>query len=92
MLINKVNVVKSPNLPKLPVARALWKPMPDLKTAATAWIYAGGAHHTVFSQRVKVDQLQSFAAIAGIECIVIDENTNIAQFKKELRLNDIYYK
>ncbi|MGB8980520.1 MAG: L-arabinose isomerase [Anaerolineales bacterium] len=78
-------------LPRLPVARALWVPRPDLKTAAAAWIYAGGAHHTSFSYAVTADHLRDFAEMAGIEFLLIDEKTCIEDFKKELRWNDLYY-
>jgi L-arabinose isomerase len=78
-------------LPKLPVARALWVPRPNLKTAAAAWIYAGGAHHTSFSYAVTADHLRDFAEMAGIEFLAIDENTCLEDFKKELRWNDLYY-
>lgn len=78
-------------LPKLPVARALWVPRPNLKVAAAAWIHAGGAHHTSFSYAVTADHLRDFAEMAGIEFLLIDENTRIEDFKKELRWNDLYY-
>lgn len=78
-------------LPKLPVARALWVPRPSLKVAAAAWIYAGGAHHTSFSYAVTADHLRDFAEMAGMEFLLIDENTRIEEFKKELRWNDLYY-
>ena len=61
----------------------VWKPLPGLQTAATAWIYAGGAHHTVYSQAVNTAMLEDFAEIAGIEPIVIDRDTRLRQFKKE---------
>ncbi len=92
LLVNKVDVVPTEaNLPKLPVARALWLPRPDLKTAAAAWIYAGGAHHTSFSYSVTAENLRDFAEMAGIEFLLIDENTSLEEFKKELRWNDLYY-
>ena len=78
-------------LPKLPVARALWKPRPDLKTAAAAWIYAGGAHHTSFSYSITAEHLQDFADMAGIEFLLINENTCIPDFRDKLRWNDLYY-
>ncbi|RPJ19017.1 MAG: L-arabinose isomerase [Chloroflexi bacterium] len=78
-------------LPKLPVARALWLPRPNLKTAAAAWIYAGGAHHTGFSYSVTADHLRDFADMAGIEFLLINEDTRLEEFKKELRWNDLYY-
>jgi L-arabinose isomerase len=92
LLVNRVDVVPNPApLPKLPVARALWSPRPDLKTAAAAWIYAGGAHHTSFSYAVTPEHLGDFAEMAGIEYLLIDEHTRLADFKKELRWNDLYY-
>jgi len=92
LLANVVDVVPVEKpLPKLPVARALWEPRPNLKTAAAAWIYAGGAHHTSFSYAVTGQQLSDFAGMAGIEYLQIDENTRIDEFRKEIRWNDVYY-
>ena len=92
LLVSQVDVVTNEApLPKLPVARALWLPRPNLKTAAAAWIYAGGAHHTGFSYSVTPEHLQDFAEMAGIEYLLIDENTRLDEFKKELRWNDLYY-
>ena len=92
LLVNQVDVVPTDApLPKLPVARALWLPRPNLKTAAAAWIYAGGAHHTSFSYSVTPEHLMDFAEMAGIEYLLIDENTHLDEFKKELRWNDLYY-
>jgi L-arabinose isomerase len=91
LLINKVEVVDTPDLPKLPVARVLWAPKPDLKIAAGAWILAGGAHHTSFTQALHLNHMLDLAEMTGIECLVIDENTNISDFKKEIRLNEVYY-
>ena len=78
-------------LPNLPVARALWIPRPSLKVAAAAWIYAGGAHHTSFSYSVTADHLRDFTEVAGIEFLLIDENTCVDEFKEKLRWNDLYY-
>ena len=92
MIVNEVDAIApSKPLPRLPVARALWKPKPDFETAVTAWILAGGAHHTVFSQSVTTECLEDYAEIAGVECLVINEKTTIADFKKELRWNDMYF-
>jgi len=92
MIVNKVEVVPPIEpLPKLPVARVLWQPQPELKIAAAAWIYAGGAHHTSFSQAISAEHLEDFANIAGIEFLLIDEHTQLPEFKKELRWNDAYY-
>jgi L-arabinose isomerase len=92
MIVSQVNIVppEAP-LPKLPVARALWNPEPDLKTAATAWISAGGAHHTALSPALTVEHLENFSNMAGMECLVINERTQLADFSKELRWNDLYY-
>jgi L-arabinose isomerase len=78
-------------LPKLPVARALWTPRPDFKTAAAAWIYAGGAHHTGFSMALTAEHLGDFAEMAGMEFLLIDRGTRLDEFRKELRWNDLYY-
>jgi L-arabinose isomerase len=84
LVVNLVDVVPTEEaLPKLPVARALWLPRPNLKTAAAAWIYAGGAHHTGFSYSVTADHLRDFAEMAGIEFLLIDENTRLQDIKKE---------
>lgn len=93
LLVNTVEAVAPKHdLPKLPVARVLWKPMPDMKTGCAAWIYAGGAHHTCYSQNLTSEHLQDFAEIAGIECVLIDEKTELRQFKNELRWNEMYYR
>jgi L-arabinose isomerase len=92
MVVNAVDVV-APDapLPKLPVARALWVPRPDLRVAAAAWIHAGGAHHAVFSRALSAQHLEAFAGMAGIEFLLIDEKTDLSQFRKELRWNAAYY-
>jgi L-arabinose isomerase len=92
MVVNLVDAVPTDEpLPKLPVARALWIPQPDLKTAAAAWIYAGGAHHTGFSFDLTAEHLEDFAEMAGMEFLLIDKGTTVSSFKKELRWNDLYY-
>ena len=80
MLVNEVEVVPSPHpLPKLPVARALWRPAPDFATAAEAWLAAGGPHHTVLSSALDVETIADFAEIAGVELLVIDADTSDAR-------------
>jgi L-arabinose isomerase len=92
LLVNEVSVIKPEKpMPKLPVARAFWIPQPDLPTAAAAWIYAGGAHHTGFSQAVTTEMLEDFSEIAGIELVVIDDATEIRTLKQQLRSNEVYY-
>lgn len=93
LLINTVTGIEpEEDLPRLPVARMMWQPDPDLPTAATGWILAGGAHHTCYSQNVSVEQMEDFAEIAGIECLVIDRNTSISRLKQDLRNNEVYYR
>lgn len=79
------------DLPKLPVARVLWEVLPNLATGAAGWIQAGGAHHTVFSYTSTIEQVEMLAEIAGIECVVIDRETDLRRLKKELRWNAAAY-
>ena len=93
ILVNEVEAVTvEESLPKLPVARALWKPAPDMKTGCAAWIYAGGAHHTVYSQNLTTEHIEAFAEMVGVELVVIDKDTKLRQFKNELRWSEAYYK
>jgi len=93
MIVNEVQGIEAKKaMPKLPVARVLWKPQPSLQIGAEAWILAGGAHHTVYSFAVTTEQMLDFAEIAGIECVVIDRNTTPAQFRNELRWSQASWK
>ncbi|MCB0544601.1 MAG: L-arabinose isomerase [Saprospiraceae bacterium] len=93
LLVNTVEAVEPEQaLPKLPVARVLWKPQPDLQTAAAAWIHAGGAHHTCYSQSLRPEFMEDFSEIANIEYVLIDENTSIHRLRQELRWNSVYYR
>lgn len=93
LIINEVEAIQPKNdMPKLPVARVLWKPEPSLKTATEAWIYAGGAHHTVFSYNVTAEQLVDWAEMAGIEYVLINKDTNILNLRNELKWNEIAWK
>ena len=92
MIVNEVDVVGADApLPKLPVARVVWVPKPDLKTGAAAWILAGGAHHTGFSMALASEHMEDFAEMADIECLLIDAGTTIRELKKEIRANEVYY-
>ena len=92
LLVNDVQAVKPKyDLPKLPVARVLWKPLPDMQTACTAWILAGGAHHTCYSQNLTSEHLEDFADMAGIEFVLIGKETAISTFKNNLRWSDMYF-
>jgi len=93
LLVNEVEAVKPEHdLPKLPVARVLWKPQPDMNTGCAAWILAGGAHHTCYSQNLTSEHLHDFAEMANIECVLIGKDTNLYQFKNELRWSEVYYR
>lgn len=91
LIVNEVEALTHPELPKLPVARAVWKCKPDFKSACAAWIYAGGAHHTGYSYSVTSEHIEDFAELAGVELVVIDEHTRLRELKNELRQNDLYY-
>lgn len=92
LLLNEVEAVKPENeLPKLPVARVLWEPKPNLDIAAQAWIHAGGSHHTVFSQSITSGFIEDFADMAGIELAIIDDKTEIRSFRDSLRWSEVYY-
>jgi L-arabinose isomerase len=86
MIVSEIDVIQpEAPLPHLPVARAVWIPRPSLKVAAAAWIYAGGAHHTGFSQALTTEHMEDFAEIAGIELIVIDADTRLRDLRQQLR-------
>jgi L-arabinose isomerase len=92
LIANEVEIVEpDQELPRLPVARALWRPEPDFATAAETWLTAGGPHHTALSTQLGVEVVADFARIAGIELLVIDERTRSLDFEKELRWNQAYY-
>ncbi len=93
LVLNEVEVVPSDEpLPKLPVARAVWQPKPDLATSAESWITAGGPHHTVLSTAVDTDQLVDFANLLGVELLIIDDATNRRDFADRIRWNQAYYR
>lgn len=93
MVVNEVEVVPpEEKLPRLPVARAIWKPQPNLKTAAAAWILAGGPHHTAFTQSLSVEYLEDFAEIAGIEFLHIGAQTDLREFKRTLLWNEAAFR
>ena len=91
LIVNDVECIKSKPLPKLPVASALWIPMPNFEVGAGAWILAGGTHHSCFSFDLTYEYWEDYAEIAGIEMVHINKNTTISEFKKELRMNEVYY-
>jgi L-arabinose isomerase len=92
LVANEVDAVEPPHdLPRLPVARALWQPRPDLTTAAEAWLMAGGPHHTCFSRAAGLDVIEDFAEMVGVELLAIDAETDARRFRRELRWNQVYW-
>ncbi|MEO8410508.1 MAG: L-arabinose isomerase, partial [Propionivibrio sp.] len=92
LIVNQVEAVPQPHaLPNLPVARVVWKPLPNLKVAAEAWILAGGAHHSVYSQAVTAEQLRILAQMFDIEFLLIDGETKIPAFRNEINWNEVAY-
>ncbi|KYG34843.1 L-arabinose isomerase [Alkalihalobacillus trypoxylicola] len=93
LVINEVEAVDTEKeMPNLPVAQVLWKPLPSLSESAEAWIYAGGAHHTVFSYEISPEQIHDLADMFNVESVNINEDTTIRSFQQELRWNEIAYK
>jgi L-arabinose isomerase len=93
LISNVVDVVEPDEpLPRLPVARAVWEPHPNLATSAECWLEAGGPHHTVLSTALGVEELTDFATMVGTELLVIDENTTHRAFANELRWNQAYHR
>jgi L-arabinose isomerase len=92
LIVNEVEAIEiDEKFPKLPTARALWKPQPNMEVGLQAWILAGGAHHTVYSQNITTEYLEDFAEMLDIELVVIDKNTTIRSFKSELKYNNVVY-
>lgn len=92
IIVNTLEVIEPlEKMPKLPVASAFWKTMPNLADGAAAWIYAGGTHHSAYTMALTPDYIETFAEFADVEFVVIDKDTCVTQFKKELRWNEIYY-
>jgi len=90
LIVNEVEAVPPPSpMPKLPVARVLWRPQPDLARAAECWILAGGAHHTGYSRAVRTEWLRDWAEMAGAEFLLIDARTDPEELRKEIRWNDL---
>jgi L-arabinose isomerase len=93
IIVSELDTVEPPkDMPNLPVAKALWVPRPNLEVSGAAWIYAGGAHHSVYSQGVTLDQVADFAEMCDVELVVIGADTRVGEFRKELRHNDVYYR
>lgn len=91
LIANDVNCVKSRPLPKLPVASELWVPEPSFEVGVGCWLNAGGTHHSCFSFDLTDEYWRDYAEIAGIECDIINKDTDYGRFKDELRWNEVYY-
>ena len=92
LIVNEVEAVEiTQEFPKLPTARVLWKPQPSMEVGLHAWLLAGGAHHTVYSQNLTTEYLEDFAEIFNIELVVIDKSTTIRSLKNELKFNEIAF-
>src|SRR5690606_5637411 len=92
MVANVVETVALPApMPKLPVGHAVWKPAPDFKTSAAAWLTAGASHHTAMTSQVDIDMLRDFAVMTGVELLVIDESTTQLDFERQMRLNGAHF-
>ncbi|MEV4102008.1 L-arabinose isomerase [Nonomuraea sp. NPDC049649] len=93
LVANEIDVVAPPQpLPRLPVARAVWRPRPNLRTSAESWLTAGAPHHTVLTTAVGVEELTDLSEMLGVELLVIDADTTPRQFAKEIRWNQAYYR
>jgi L-arabinose isomerase len=93
LIVNEVEAIEvTESFPKLPTARALWKPQPSMEVGLQAWILAGGAHHTVYSQNLTTEYIEDLAEMLDIELVAIDKDTKIRGLKNELRLNEFFYK
>jgi L-arabinose isomerase len=92
LVANEIDAIQPPaELPRLPVARALWVPRPDFATSAESWLLAGGPHHTAYSQAVGLEVIEDFAEMAGVELVAIDAATDAREFKRELRQSQAYW-
>jgi L-arabinose isomerase len=92
MIVNEIETIKIENsMPKLPVARALWKPYPNLSEAAEAWITAGGTHHSVYSTALDTEYFRDWAEMSGVEFVLIDRNTRTDRLRDELRWGEAYW-
>jgi L-arabinose isomerase len=92
LVANVVENLAAPDLPRLPIGRAVWRPLPDFTTSTACWLAAGAAHHTVMSTAVGVEVFRDFAEMARTELLVIDESTTVRGFQQELRWNHAYHR
>jgi L-arabinose isomerase len=92
MIVNEVEAIAIEHkMPKLPVARALWKPLPSLRDAAESWIIAGGTHHSVYSAALTAEYFRDWAEMCGVECVHIGSDTKPSRLRDELRWAEAYW-
>ncbi|MDR2630908.1 MAG: L-arabinose isomerase [Spirochaetaceae bacterium] len=99
MIANEIETIKieevapkeAAAMPKLPVARALWKPYPSLGEAAESWIISGGAHHSAYASALSAEYFRDWAEMMGIEFVLIDRNTKPVRLRDELRWAEAYW-
>ena len=93
LIVQDIEAVKPiMDMPNLPVAKVMWRAMPDLTTGVECWITAGGAHHTTLSYDVDAEMLRDWARIMDIEFVHIDKDTTVEGLEKELMINDLVWK
>ena len=93
LIVQDIEAVKPiMDMPNLPVAKVMWRAMPDLTTGVECWITAGGAHHTTLSYDVDAEMLMDWARIMDIEFVHIDKDTTVEGLEKELMINDLVWK
>ena len=92
LVANVVENIEAPDLPNLPVGRAVWKPQPDFATSAACWLTAGAAHHTVMTTAVGIEVFEDFSDMAATELLVIDNSTTVRGFRDSIRWNQAYFR
>ena len=93
LIVQDIEAVKPiMDMPNLPVAKVMWRAMPDLTTGVECWITAGGAHHTTLSYDVDAEMLRDWARIMDIEFVHIDKDTTVESLERELLVNDLVWK
>ena len=92
MIVNEVECLPQDKpMPKLPVASALWRPLPDFATGTEGWLIAGGAHHTAFTYDLTSENIADLCEFFGIECVIIGGGTTIQSLKRDLMIGEVYF-
>jgi L-arabinose isomerase len=93
IISNEVEVVEpTEDLPKLPVARAVWEPKPSLPVSAEAWMLSGGSHHTALTTSVSSETIDDFARMLNVEHVVINDDTTSKSIRQELSWSSAYHR